>query len=292
MNSEFKTVIHNLSTIIHFRARVSNLRIWVNQLANQSMQIKSIENQKLKKKIQHISNILTNELNYIPSDKKLVMIESFLYETYQKNQKSKIYQLNDLNNKKTIVDGLKIDYLTALFPFGLDKVEVRKSPIAGNGLFAKKKIIKDELITFYPGDIIEYTPNADRHMSGCMVAAFSSKRFKKQFGDVSLNDNKYRDNNYAFVVNKHYTIIGCPYFKENADYLGHFINDSMKCESDAQSDIVNYVYASTSKSNCTFYRLKDLHVAIIATKNIEIDEELLTTYGPGYWDSHNKEKDE
>lgn len=260
------------------------------------MQMKSNENYELSektkdtsKKLQHISNILRNEQNYIPSDKGLIAMENFLYHSYLKNYKSKIYWIDGLDNKKIIVDALKLEFLTTSLPLKLDKVEVKKSMIAGNGLFAKKKIMKDELITFYPGDIIEYTSKGNRRVNGCEVIAFSSKRFKKQFGDVTLNDNKYRDNDYSFIVNKYYSIIGCPDFKEDANYLGHFINDRIKCESSAQPDIVNYMYLSTSKSNCMFYCLKHLHVAIIATKNIEIGEELLTTYGPGYWETHNKE---
>jgi hypothetical protein len=247
------------------------------------MQIRSTKSEN---KLRHISNVLTSEQNYVPSDKGLMGIELFLSDTHRKNCKPKIYWIDGPENKKFIVDGLKIDFLTTIMPFKLDKVEVKPSSIAGNGLFAKKKILKDELITFYPGDIIEYTPKADRNTDGHMGISFYSKRFKKKFADA-VNDEKLRDNDYAYTVNKYYTIIGCQDFKDDANYLGHFINDSLRCESDTKSGIVDYVYASTLKSNCTFYRLKDLHVAIIATKDILIGEELLMTYGPGYWETHN-----
>ena len=46
----------------------------------------------------------------------------------------------------------------------LNKVEVRRSTIrdADNGVFAKTNIAKNELITFYPADLIEWCPNGDR----------------------------------------------------------------------------------------------------------------------------------
>jgi len=40
--------------------------------------------------------------------------------------------------------------------------------------------------------------------------------------------------------------------------------------------------------NCIFYNLKDLHIAIIATKDIEFREELFISYGIEYWNSFNK----
>ena len=75
-------------------------------------------------------------------------------------------------------------------------------------------------------------------------------------------------------------IIGCPDFTKDTNYLGHFINDGSK------SDFAE----SSLKSNCRFYHLKDLLVAIIATKNIKKDEEFYITYGIEYWESYNKRK--
>jgi SET domain-containing protein len=62
--------------------------------------------------------------------------------------------------------------------FELNKVELKKSKIHGYGVFATKNISKDELITFYPGDIVLYIPNKDRHLPNHHTLWYRSKRFE------------------------------------------------------------------------------------------------------------------
>ena len=71
--------------------------------------------------------------------------------------------------------------------------------------------------------------------------------------------------------------------------MGHFINDGAKSNSTDKSNEI-YKTITLLKKNCKFYNLKDLHVAIISTKNIKIGEELFISYGIGYWKSYNKNK--
>ena len=68
--------------------------------------------------------------------------------------------------------------------------------------------------------------------------------------------------------------------------MGHFINDGAKSDSIESNKV--YLTISSLKSNCRFYHLKDLLIAIIATKNIKKDEEFYITYGIEYWESYNK----
>ena len=81
----------------------------------------------------------------------LVDIEKFMYNWY----KSKVQlEKSQFDNKEYIIDILKLKILSSIFQFELNKVELKKSKIHGYGVFATKNISKDELITFYPGDIV------------------------------------------------------------------------------------------------------------------------------------------
>jgi len=48
--------------------------------------------------------------------------------------------------------------LKTRYPFSLDKVEVRASPIHGRGVFAKQNIPQGELVTLYPDDFMFNCP--------------------------------------------------------------------------------------------------------------------------------------
>lgn len=104
-----------------------------------------------------------------------------------------------------------------------------------------------------------------------------------------IDTNEYKNNkdHYGFEVNSNYMIIGDKDFKSDPNYMGHLINDGAKTNLDPKS-IEIYNKVSTLMANCKFHRIKDYHVVIVATKNINKGEELLITYGSPYWDSYNK----
>ena len=216
-----------------------------------------------------------------------IEVENTIYDAYKLNYKSKLVSSRcPLDNKKYICDKLKLVYLTENIFVELDLVEIKKSSIHGNGLFAKTDIKINDLITFYPGDIVKYYPNGDGHIDGHNVMRFNSNRFENKFGKTY--GSSFNNNDYAYDINNKYTLIGNPLFINDTNYMGHFINDGAKCSSDIKSQKI-YNKISYIKSNCKFYNLKgDLHVAIIATKDISAGDELFIMYGIGYWHSYNK----
>lgn len=215
-------------------------------------------------------------------------IETFMYNTYDKNYKSKIEEIKD-NNTNYFIDRLQFNFLTNILPFELNSITVKPSTIHGRGVFAIKDIKNKELITFYPGDVLEYTPNRDRNNNNHCVITYSSKRFKNKYGNVA-KEEKYRDNNYAFTISNLYTIIGDPFFDKDPNYMGHFINDGAKSTSTRQSNEI-YLKISLLKANCCFQHIRgDIHVAIVSTRDIKKDEELFIHYGLQYWESFNKNK--
>ncbi len=216
-------------------------------------------------------------------------VEDFMYNQYISSYKSKLQITKcPLNNEKYTCDKRKLIMLSTQLEFELDLVEIKPSKIHGNGVFAKKNIKKDELITFYPGDIINYQPNGDRHIPGHITMAFSSQRFEEKFGNPKSSDDF--NNDYGYDIDGNYTIMGCPYFTNDSNYMGHFINDGAKSNSTKKSDEL-YNKISYLKQNCRFYNCKGgLHVAILATRDIVIGEELFIMYGTGYWESYNNKK--
>ena len=204
-------------------------------------------------------------------------VESYMIDMYLSNCKEE----TENNKKKYIINSLSLN-----LPFQLDKIDLKKSNIHGFGCFAKTKIFKGELITFFPADVIEYKPDGDKIINNKKTYIFSSMRFEKTNGKVKHNEfnrKKYRDLNYSYQIDEFYKIYSTSYFNSDPNYLGHFINDGAKSNSSNKSnDIYNKI--SDLKSNCKYYNFENnLHIAIISTRDIEIGEELLITYGCNYW---------
>ncbi len=97
--------------------------------------------------------------------------------------------------------------------------------------------------------------------------------------------NKYYG--YNLQVDEQYCIMGCFDIINNTSYLGHMINDGgIIDKSDKNFD--NYYLTSSMNANCVFTSISGLHMAIVASKDIEIGQELLITYGKKYWEEMDK----
>jgi SET domain-containing protein len=220
-------------------------------------------------------------------------IEDFLYKTYlykKTNEKDFKFNIDGDLHRNTIkkhqenIDHLKMNMLTNRIPFELDNVLLKSSNTHGRGLFANKNINKGDLITFYPCDILEYYPNNDRYKDGHITGLFPSIEYAKKYGNQKENFLNY----YCFEIDLKYAIFGHPSFDTDKNYMGHFINDGAKSNSSEKADKI-YSIISLKKANCEFYILKgELHVAIIASKDILEGEELFIHYGIPYWNSYNK----
>ena len=166
-------------------------------------------------------------------------------------------------------------------------VEVKPSPIHGQGLFATKDIHKGQIPTFYPVD-------GYRHSSGTWEAFQPSKNMECSATftllDVNLDD-------YALNLNQDYKITGFPEGKVNHPdfYLGHMINDgigqtfdftkTLSTERSAiRNGIARYLLQFGEKINCAFNYDPSLGlIIIIALKEIHVGDELLTSYLIPYW---------
>lgn len=210
-------------------------------------------------------------------------IEDFTHSQYTSNYKAKLREVKMLDGKTYEQDYLKMDYLSMILPFQLDRVAVKPSKVHGKGVFATRDIKCGDLATFYPGDAVEYMPNRDRNLGNSLKMILYSRRMDEK------PDEEIRNNDYAVDVNSSYTIFGDPIFDDNPDYVGHFINDGAKSDSTPQSDEI-YSKISLLKSNCRFQVLKEgLHVGIVTTKDVKAGEELFIIYGLPYWKTYNRD---
>lgn len=169
------------------------------------------------------------------------------------------------------------------FELYLRKVEVKRSPYHGRGVFATQHIKKDEIITMYPCHVLRIThdPDIDGHVKTDVIA---SGLFQKRFPPSELEAEFLGD--YAFVVDSRLEAVGHPKLDRDANYSGHLINDGAKLEEDGDEEA--YIKASTELANCMFLHIEKSMVTVCATSNIQAGEEVLTTYSPEYWRSYHK----
>jgi len=190
---------------------------------------------------------------------------------------------NTIPENKESVDTIRLNLLGEMFNYSIDAVELKKSNIHGRGVFASRNILIHEVITFYPADIARYHVDGrpcDKDVSTQMGRIYGKGISEESRIKVETNPGVYDE--YKFDMDPFVDITGTPENDKNQNYLGHFINDGAKCSNDPRS-IDIYHRISGIKLNCEFCPLNNLHVAVVATKNISKGEEILCSYGPNYW---------
>lgn len=160
-----------------------------------------------------------------------------------------------------------------IVPQGLNNACVKSSPIHGNGVFARRKIKKGDIITMYPCDgfILNIPGNGDLHA--------------KANGDAMLYTEAALLSAYSATVGlTGVSICGDPDKHTNAA-CGHIINDGSSLLKDdfEPEDVVKYMEESTATCNCYFVSLSGVVLAVVACKDINKGEEVLTSYGAAFW---------
>lgn len=203
---------------------------------------------------------------YILNDRKeIIKIDDYLERLYEL-QKS----FDNIDIAISIILGSRLS-------LRINNVEYKQSNIlnSGIGIFAIKKITIGEIITFYPGDYILYRKSKNKEI----VILGDIIRYKQ------IKNIDYK-NEYGLNVSDKFSICGEPIIRDNPTYLGHLINDGYKPSiKDTEFDYKN---KSKLYENCEFVDINGLHTAIVATKDINIGDELYISYGWKYWISRIK----
>lgn len=180
------------------------------------------------------------------------------------------------------LDKLKIikeKLMTTKLPINIDKVYIKQSNIHGNGLFAKVNINKGDIITFYPGDVLVYYPEKNRNITSSRGLIIHD-HMNKELSSICDKNQEFYDC-YTFDINESYSIIGFPDINDNPSYLGHICNDGARGYSEKDKEI--YMNDILIKSNAMSHIICDCIVAVVAIKDINIDEEILVPYSHEYW---------
>ena len=187
------------------------------------------------------------------------------------------YDNNKLQLKKEQILLTNVEY-------PINKCYVKKSNIHGNGLYAKVSLKKREIITFYPCHVLKLIPQKNRsekHKAGFIFSKLIDNDYQKK-----IMDNREYYYGYSVDVNDTYSIIGLPEISNDPSHLGHFSNDGARGHTPKDKNIYDNV--TMIKSNAGFEIICDCQVAVIAIKDINVDEEILTIYGHDYWLSSRK----
>lgn len=193
---------------------------------------------------------------------------------------SNAMNINPDYHKRIFIGG----YLSPL-PLKYNNIQVRKSNIHGNGLFATADIPANVIITFYPVHAL----NINQHI-------YAEDYGDKDFLTKTNMESCCRTHSYYISLIDGLSIVGNPNDTTNPLLLGHMINDGVgnvfsDTDLNETKDLIvfknlcaKYYIEGLQKTNCKF-EIDDNKtvVSIITTKNISADEELLTLYDPMYW---------
>ena len=182
------------------------------------------------------------------------------------------------------LDLKKEELLRMKLGLNIDKVCIKPSKIHGNGLYAKVNIKKGDIITLYPCDVLVYYPETNKEIDHPVGYIFSDELKELPEMQAIFNNNRQLYKGYQLTVNETYSIIGMPEICDNTTYMGHICNDGARGHTKEDKKI--YETVSFLKSNAHFKNICDCMMAIVAMKDIQKDNEILVTYGHGYWLTH------
>lgn len=86
---------------------------------------------------------------------------------------------------------------------------------------------------------------------------------------------------YELYSSAQISVVGDPSRRDDPAYLGHFANDASTC--DSPDALASYESASAAAANAEPVLLEGCHFALEASRDIAEGEEVLFSYGAGYW---------
>ena len=172
----------------------------------------------------------------------------------------------------------------------LSRVRVEPSSIsgAGDGLFATRDIAEGELITLYPADAALVWDDKDRSEES-NVRVFFGRHVPAEKRDAAGVLSGWSE----VPCHDSMSILADPRDCYDAAYMGHVANDASSCTAPEGRNV--YERESAARSNAEIVPLdveetdeeghpQVLHFALRANKAIKKSEEVLLSYGYGYWE--------
>lgn len=159
----------------------------------------------------------------------------------------------------------------------LPEVEIRPSPIHGNGVFACEYIDAWDVATIYPAHILCGSIGEQHvyHSSIMDVSRSSRKLIDTYQNNLEPNDDININLPYKLKISADPNNTTCG--------IGHLINDAGIMNKLTKPQLDKYLHSLYNKVNCISYHVGSYGIVIVATKPIKKDEELLMHYGVPYW---------
>eukprot|EP00746_Dinoflagellata_sp_MGD_P115096 gnl/MRDRNA2_/MRDRNA2_51339_c0_seq1.p1 gnl/MRDRNA2_/MRDRNA2_51339_c0~~gnl/MRDRNA2_/MRDRNA2_51339_c0_seq1.p1 ORF type:complete len:275 (-),score=28.33 gnl/MRDRNA2_/MRDRNA2_51339_c0_seq1:9-833(-) len=167
-----------------------------------------------------------------------------------------------------------------------NRAYVASSSIHGQGVFATRNLGVGEVVTLYPGDAIRYYPVTASGVSESRSGVLFGKHVHANDQDAELLRREFAD--YQYDVDGYYAVVGLPHLIHDSTYIGHMCNDGAPRAAEIDwaaqyQSVKDDEWYQPSRNNATFKSILDALIAIVATKPIMKDEEVLVTYGEAYW---------
>jgi hypothetical protein len=176
---------------------------------------------------------------------------------------------------------------TRLPKLRLNRCFVAQSTIsnAGRGLFASRDITEGELITLYPGDAL-LVWNKTVGDFGQEVGVMFGSHVQGADRDASrVSTDEARS--FELKIGPVHSIVADPLLTDDAAYLGHMANDGAILTKRDNASREIYSKTTVDRHNAAFFVMEGSHFVAVATKRISKGEEILVSYGEGYWMSRS-----
>ncbi len=202
-----------------------------------------------------------------------------IYDIYMKSIK---YDKKDTD----ICDFRKLTCILSISKFSQknNKIYIKDSNIHGKGIFAKENIKKGTIITLYPPHYVVLYPDGRISENNGMVTKRVWKSNIVENNNLEYNDAQHIP--YEFMIDENFSICGDRQLINDMNFVGHMSNDGVNYsfKNDYNKKDLNlYTKLDIKKNNSKIDIIDDIYVVIITTKDINIDDEILTRYGYDYW---------
>jgi len=178
------------------------------------------------------------------------------------------------------LDAVMMEMATIL-PHGLNRCCLKRGSTHERSVFATQHLKKGTLITFFPGDVVEYCRGKNKKVPGHIVKCCTSERARNLYGSAQRACTMIRcgENDLEICTNE-WSLFGDPMMDTNASYLAHFIRDSFSWAPGTEY----YDLKSQLRANCAIVKLaRGYATAAVAIRDIGEGEEIFAHYGEARW---------
>jgi len=160
-------------------------------------------------------------------------------------------------------------------------------PLHGLGLFATRDIQTAELISLYPGDALLLWADAHDSSDQNLQVRLGPHCGDQTASGCFMAKSATQPRDYEMRYSETRSVVGDPALRGDPAYLAHFCNDgatlfaSGGSVSDAEREL--YSRASAAAANAAQVIIEGCHHGAVALRPIAAGEEVLVSYGEGYW---------